>query len=319
MKHLYSSSVFEEYTDLPGEGSPAARLKAWRLDGFELFTLFDPVQTKYLVPETVGVHLPYAIDWHSAWEGRAYDGAESQDPRFFSLGRDRPEMERNLATVFATAAAAHPAYGVLHAGNTDLRQVLMPRHRSDDMRIIADFAELMDETAKRFGQRGLPVRPVFENLWWEGLKLRSPAEWQLFEQKLEIDDWGFCLDTGHLMNTCPAADDEDSAIESILRIIDRYPQDMRDRITNMHLQLSASGPYRRSLTPDAREPHESFDAFYRRAADRAAAIDQHRPFSSPKVREIVDAVRPDFLIHELMGRASGDRFADLRQQRALFP
>ncbi len=318
MRHLFSSSVFEDYSELPGVGPTAARLAAWGLDGFELFTLFEPVPEKYLVPATVGVHLPYAIDWHSAWEGRCYRGAEDQDVRYFSFGRDRPEMERNLAAAIGFAAAASPAYGVLHAGNTDLQQVLNPRHESDDLKIVADFAEFVNETAKRFEQ-GFPIRLVFENLWWEGLKLRSPAEWRLLEDKLEFDNWGLCLDTGHLMNSCPEADDEETAIEAVLKIIDTYPQDMRDRLTNMHLQLSASGAFRRTLTAAPRAPDEPFAAFMQRAYERAGQIDQHRPFSSPRVRELVDAVRPDFLIHELMGGRSGDKFADLRQQRALFP
>jgi len=317
MRHLFSSSVFEEYTDMPGAGDAAARLAAHRLDGFELFTLFDPVPAKYAVKETVGVHLPYALDWYSAWEGRSYPGAEDQDIRYLAYGCNRDGMATNLRQAFLYASRLFPAYGVLHAGNTDLR-TMMERRPPVVEPIIRDFAELLNRTVAGFAGGEPPLRLVFENLWWDGLRLRSPAEWRILEEKLEFQNWGLCLDTGHLMNTCDEAYDEESAIDSVLRIIDGYPTDMLFRLRNMHLQLSTSAAYRRSFVSAPRAADESFGDYMTRAYAHAGHIDQHRPFTSLRAKEIVDAVRPDYLIHELMGGLSGDRYADLDRQRALF-
>lgn len=318
MKHLFSWSVFDRFSDFPGEGDLRHRLSAFGLDGFELFTLFEKVDPYYAVPEVVSVHLPYSLDWHSAWEGRRYDG-ENDDPRYFSFGRTREDMVANLRHGIDCASVLHPAYGVLHAGNTDMRQVLCRKHESDDLAIISDFAEMVNRVVAGYPGGEPPFRLSFENLWWEGLKLRSPSEWRVLEDKLEFDNWGFTLDTGHMMNTCDDAFDEESAIDAVMSIIDRYPKDMKDRIRHMHLQLSITAEYRRTFVPRRRAEGEEWEHFAHDAFERANGIDQHRPYSSRRVNEIVDAIMPDYLTHELMGFISDDKYGDLRQQRALLP
>jgi hypothetical protein len=320
MRHLHSWSVFENPADIPGEGTLQERLGSFGVTGLELFTLMDPVDRKvYGIPEVFSVHLPYAIDWHSAWEGRLYEGSENEDLTYFSFGKDREEMVHNIRKMIRAAAPLVPAYGVLHAGNTDMRQVLKKKHESDDLRIIGDFAEMMNEAVKVFPLHEPPFTLAFENLWWEGLKLRSPNEWRVLERKLEFDNWGFTLDTGHLMNTMDCATDEDSAIDGVLSITDRYPLDMSDRIITMHLQLSTTAGFRSRIKDDSRHEGEPWKDFLKRAYARANEIDQHRPFNSPRVREITDSVNPKYLTHELYGSLSGDRWNDLRKQRSLFP
>ncbi|WII09798.1 TIM barrel protein [Methanomassiliicoccales archaeon LGM-DZ1] len=320
MKHLHSWSVFEPLADVPGEGPLGDRLAGMGIGGLELFTLVSPVGREYVgVPGIASVHLPYAIDWHSAWEGRSYEGTEGEDLTYFSFGRDRDEMVSTVRKAIRYAAAVKPAYGVMHAGNTDMRQVLKRKHESDDLRIIEDFAELMNRVVSPFPLGEPPFTLAFENLWWEGLKLRGPGEWKVLERKLEFDNWGFTLDTGHLMNTIDGLDREDDAVDAVLAITDRYPLDMDDRIMTVHLQLSLSGDFRRSIKDDGRHDGESWKEFTARAYKRASEIDQHRPFTSPRVREIIDSVRPRYLTHELYGSGSGDRWGDLSRQRSLFP
>ncbi len=287
------------------------------MDGLELFTLVDPIPEKYLVPECVSVHLPYAIDWRSAWEGREYEDMPD-DRTYFSFGKGPEEVVETIRRMVRYAEPVHPAYGVLHAGNTDIRQVLNRKHRSDDLAVIREFCEMINTAVQGFPGGEPPFRLAFENLWWEGLKLRDPSEWRLMEDKLEFDNWGFVLDTGHLMNTLDDAFDEESAVKSLRKVTDSYPQEMKDRICTMHLQLSTTAGFRSGIVDDGRHEGESWDDFQLRAYQRAGSIDQHRPFTSPEITEIVSDISPDFLVHELMGSLSKDRWGDLRLQRHLF-
>lgn len=317
MKHLTSWSVFEKFGEIPGQGDLSQKLSAMGIDGLEIFTLFEKADTEYYgVPQVVSVHLPYAIDWHSAWEGRYYGDAVG-DVRYFSFGRNRGEMVANLRYALDCASELDPEYGVLHAANTDLRQVLERKHRSDNISVLSDFADFLNETVSGTGNGEPPFRIVLENLWWEGLTLSDPAEWRILEKKLEFDNWGFVLDTGHLMNFCDDAYDEDSAIDAVLGIVDRYPSGMLDRLTNMHLQLSTSGEYRASFVPEHYDPEGDLGEYLGKAYGHVGRIDQHRPFTSPRVNEIIDAVKPDYVVHELFGNLSGDRFGDIVQQRKL--
>lgn len=317
MKHIHSWSVFEDLSTIPGEGTLAQRLSSMGMDGLELFTLTDPVPECYLVPECVSVHLPYAIDWRSAWEGREYEG-EPDDRTYFSFGRGPDEMVATIGKMIRSAEAVRPAYGVLHAGNTDLRQVLNRKHMSDDLSVIRQFCEMVNRAVAGLPGGEPPFRLAFENLWWEGLRLRDPQEWRVMEKELEFDNWGFVLDTGHLMNTLDDAFDEPSAIEGLRRVTDSYPQDMKDRICTMHLQLSTTAEFRMGIRDDSRHDGETWDEFQLRAYRRASDIDQHRPFTSPAIKEVVEDIAPEFLVHELMGSLSGDRWGDLKCQRALF-
>ncbi len=318
MRHLTSWSVFEKFDEIPGNGNLSERLSAMGIEGLELFTLFEPVDLAYYkVPEVTSVHLPYAIDWNSAWEGRHY-GDFDGDLRYFSFGSDRDEMVSNLKYAIDVAAPLNPAYGVLHAGNTDMRQVLSRKHRDDGGRVIRNFVEFVNRAVSQYPGGEPPFRIAFENLWWEGLRLVSPAEWRILEDGLEFDNWGFTLDTGHMMNTVENAFDENGAIDGVLDIVGRYPSDMIDRIGTMHLQLSTTAEYRRTFPTVEDAGAIDFGELQKRAYAHAGRIDQHRPFTSERVREIVDAVKPDYLTHELYGGLSGDRWGDVSSQRALF-
>lgn len=319
MKHLTSWSVFEKFEDIPGQGDLGQRLSAMNIEGLELFTLFEPVDLDYYnVPQVISVHLPYAIDWHSAWEGRHYD-MDVGDVRYFSFGTDCEEMVSNLKYAIDCAAPLKPAYGVLHAGNTDMRQVMSRRHHDDGGVVLKDFAEMINRVVSQYPSGEPPFRLAFENLWWEGLKLRTSSEWHILEDRLEFDNWGFTLDTGHLMNTCDSAYDEDSAIDSLLEVISDYPKGMVDRIGTIHLQLSTTAEYRSTFKTEEFELDNDRSNLMQRAYRHAGLIDQHRPFSSGRVSEIISLLSPDYVTHELYGSISKDRFGDIVQQRSLFP
>lgn len=102
MKHIHSWSVFEDLGSIPGQGSLAERLAGLGMDGLELFTLADPVPEEYLVPECVSVHLPYAIDWRSSWEGREYEGMPD-DRTYMTFGKDREEMLGTIRRMIRSA------------------------------------------------------------------------------------------------------------------------------------------------------------------------------------------------------------------------
>lgn len=316
MIHQLSWSVFEDFSEIPGEGSLADRLRAFGMDGLELFTLYDEVPDRYVVPQVTAVHLPYGIDWISSWEGREYEG-EPDDVRYFSFGRTREEMASTIACGVRMASKVHPAYGVLHAGNTDMRRVMDVVHEGRDRYVIEQFAELLNSAVSLFPGGEPPFKIALENLWWDGLKLRDASEWRLLEDRLEFENWGFVLDTGHLMNTSWESVDEDSAIDYVLDVAGRYPKDMVDRIGTVHLVLSTTANQRRAFDNVPRREGEAFQDFLERAGKRATATDQHRPYSSERLNEILDVVKPDYVTHELYGALSGDRFADLRQQRSL--
>lgn len=81
------------------------------------------------------------------------------------------------------------------------------------------------------------------------------------------------------------------------------------KIKGMHLSSSLSGEYVKSFSRVVPED-TSLAAIYHHVCQ----IDQHRPFSEcHKLRELIELIKPEFLVHEL----SYDSLAILQQRLAL--
>ncbi|MDR2698227.1 MAG: sugar phosphate isomerase/epimerase, partial [Candidatus Methanoplasma sp.] len=254
MKHLLSYSVIQPLDGLPRNGDC---LKDIGCDGIELGTLFEKVPPGYkgISPS---VHLPFATDWYSGWIGSADLGEfDETNVKYVMFGRDRDETVSNIRTAIENAAEIGPAYGVFHASSANLDEVMLRQQTDNSRDVLREFCEMMNRVVSAFKGGEPPFKLAFENLWWPGLKLRDPWEYKLLDSRLEFGNWGFCLDTGHLMNTLPDAYDEETCIERLLEIFGRYPDDMKDRIGTVHLHLSTSAEYRDTFEEVRRPPGET--------------------------------------------------------------
>jgi len=318
MKHLFSYSVYQPLAGIPGGGDAMSRLNAFGCDGLELLTSFQAVPEEYFAVSP-SVHLPYAIDWYTGWmEKIPSEEVDEEDFKYISFGRNRDEMISNIRNAIDYASRIGPAYGVLHAGNTDLNEVMHRNYVGDDRKILTAFAEMMNRAVSEYKGGEPPFKLAFENLWWQGLKLTDEWEFRLLDEKLEFDNWGFCLDTGHMMNTLSDAYDESYCIDSLLKIFDRYPQDMIDRIGTVHFHVSTSAEYRNTFKERDREEGETLNETISKTYPHATMIDQHRPFSDPRCVMLVDALSPDFVTHEMVGTGGRDPIKDFIKQRSHF-
>lgn len=289
-----------------------------RCDGLELLTLFEPVPEEYR-PFSPSVHLPFAIDWYRAWSGNIPEEESGNDLKYITFGNTREQMVENIRLAIQYASELDPAYGVFHAGNSNFDEITRRNPVRNDKKVFPAFVEMINETVSGFRGGEPPFKLAFENLWWEGLRLADPGEYRYLEHKLEFDNWGFCLDTGHMMSTLDDSYDETRAIDGLLKIFDTYPRDMKDRIGTMHLHLSTSAEYRHSFEHSERPPGESMEKTLERTYPHIIKIDQHRPFSDRRCTLLTDALEPEFVTHEMIGSGSGDPIEDFVRQRSLFP
>ena len=316
MKHLFSFSVFQQVEDLPGNGDG---LKDIGCDGVELFTMFTEVPQVYK-KVSPAVHLPYATDWYSGWMGLAdTEEFDEENVKHILYGRDRDEIVRNIRSAIESASAIEPAYGVIHAGNADLKDLKLNVKDDNSREVLRVFCEMMNRAVSGFKKGEPPFKLAFENLWWPGLKLLDPWEYEFMRDRLEFDNWGFCLDTGHMMNTFQNAYSEEECVRTVLDTIGRYPDEMKERIGTVHLHLSTSAEYRKTLKIEGRRPGETAAETITRIYPHITKIDQHRPFSTDGCRRIVDEISPDFVTHEMMRPTPEQVVRDFLQQRAFFP
>ena len=316
MNHLFNISVYHK----PDELSKAeAFCRDGRYtDGLELLTGYEPVDTSF--KDLVGsVHLPYASDWYGPATGKR-PADESMGPellRYRYYGKDRGEISDSLYTAMDVAAPLDPAYGVLHAGSASMDELLCYDYTDDDIDVIDTFAELLNDAVSRFPGGEPPFTLALENTWWPGFRAEGPKGFKRLAQKLEFDDWGICLDTGHLLFTLKGTDTEAEAIELLNRTADTYPEEMLLRIITMHLHLNTSRKEHRTLCVDecASIP---IDERIIRAHKIIGNIDQHRPFSDPSILDYVERLDPDFIVHEMGQVVLEDQIRDHICQRSLF-
>ena len=310
MRHLLNYSVYE---DLSFFGDDIwYTLYSVGCDGLELLTSFEPVDPVYReYAETV--HLPYAVDWLAAWDGRPYD-FDDESTRYIMYGRDQEEVVDNLETAINCAASVSPAHGVLHAANADIFDLRHKRYLRDPKYVLRAFTDMVNQTVARMPGGEPPFKIVFENLWWPGLRLLDESDFNFLQDRLEFDNWGFCIDTGHMMSSIPRIYTEQDGIEALKEVFMGYSRDLIRRVSAVHFHWSASGKYRESF----QEQDMGDDAykFYCDAYNHVSQIDHHMPFKDPACKELLDILEPTYVIHELSGSKTGV-LEDFLQQRSL--
>ena len=321
MEHLYSISAYP--FDIEGYGTVAdavRRITDAGADGIELLTgYFHPdLDFKGIAK---GVHLPYATDWYSVWVGDTgyIDRVKAENIRYRSYGRNRNEMAEALRDAVAYASSVSPAYGVLHASNVRMNEVMGFSYTDGDNEVVSAVADLLNAAAERFPGGEPPFRIVLENLWWPGLSMTDSSGFRILERELAFADWGLCLDTGHLMNRLGRCRDEEKSIKDVLRIVKKYPKKMKDRIDVVHLHMSLSADY----TDMCRARPAKFagtddEEIIMEAYEHVCRMDQHRPFTDPVCRDIVNTIGPKYVTHEISGPTPAERLSGFAWQRSLF-
>ena len=309
MKHLINHSVYTVSGDAPS---------LFPGDGLELLTGFfdiDPSQW----PDAASVHLPYVVDWYSAWTGRLKaDDMSDEDLLFFSYGRDRRAIVENVRKSIECASVLRPAYGVIHAGSANIDELFSVRYTDSDHDVLCAFAELINDAVSVFPGGEPPFRLMFENQWWPGLRMLDGKDYKLLKDKIEFENWGLCLDTGHLLVTTQRSKDELQSIDLLLSIFEGYSQDMLDDIGTIHLHVNSSADYIKNYKAPEGFSGMSIKERLRYGYGFVGGMDQHRPFSVKEVRRITDILRPDFVTHEMAAPDADTRQRNYDQQRALF-
>ena len=310
MQHLVNYSVYSQSGEKPSlrEG-----------DGIELLTGYFDVD-KALWPDAPSVHLPYVIDWYSVWKGRLTipDEMGDDEVQFFSYGRDRESIIDAVRRCIECAAPLRPAYGVIHAGSANIDELFNERYSDTDEEVLSAFAEIVNEAVKSFPGGEPPFRLAFENQWWPGLRMLDGRNYEQLCDEIEFENWGLCLDTGHLLVTTQQSRDELQAIDLLTDIFSGYPKEMIDAVGTIHLHVNTSAGYIKAYKAPENVPEMSIRERLNVGYKFVPGMDQHRPFTVRDVRRITDILKPDFVTHEMGAPDTSQREADYHTQRALF-
>ena len=270
-----------------------------RLDGLELFLCGPRDKATFPADLIHGVHLRFWPAWVSFWRqdtvkmARDYGGQDAVQEMF---GGERVENWLELwRENIREAADAGAKYLVLHVSETPLSELCArPFTTICDEEVIDATLELVAALSDVIPK---DCQLLFENLWWPRLTLRRLDLAERLLSRSKHQNCGFLVDTGHLMCTnLDLVDEADSAAFVVAAY--RALGSLGKRVYGLHLHQSQSGAYVRTVmnTPgDWRWPRDSA-----KISEYVVRVDAHRPFQTEAVRRIVEAIQPEYLVHEFL-------------------
>lgn len=299
-------------------GGSAQRLQGflceYGLDGIE-FMCCAPWDRSFHLPSMIkGFHLWFWPSWLDFWLGdeeallKEYDSLKTVEAYF---GTSRQAWLSSWQKNFRQAAECGASYAVFHVTQARNSEIRCRRFAYNSLQVIEAVLEFVNDLANLLPK---DMMLLYENLWWPGLTLLEAdfARQLLAGTKHKC---GIMLDTGHLMNTNTALRTETEGIEYVLRVLDKL-DDAADKIQGIHLHQSLSGEF--AEAEKLSRPMPEYGVPSQELMDYVLKIDRHQPFSTNTVRQIVQLVKPEWLVHEFVP----DNFADwkakvAKQQKAL--
>ncbi len=288
------------------------------MDGLEIILYGDYDVASMPKPMIVGHHLLYWPTWLDFWhqnEAGILSQFESHDnARAYYGFEGRQGMIAYLRKEFEIAKELNVDYMVFHVSNVVFEEVFTFDHQYDDMAVMEASIELINEVFDGEGPQLL-----FENLWWPGLTFRDVEKTKWFLDQINYENKGFILDIAHLLGTNHHLNSEEEAIDFLHQILDDLGGDTVDEIKGIHLSKTIAGPYLRQdhsqRLSDYRN-RESYVAGFGTIYDHIKSIDNHKPFDHPRIMEIIERIKPDYLVYEFMAKTVKDLELMLKTQQS---
>jgi hypothetical protein len=301
------------------------------IDGVELYTGYEDLDPSDIPTGLVkGVHLPFHSGWLEMLEENKQKNTATGNPgketdhtvtRFqapFFPCSTHQDFIAALRLQLERAAGINAGYAVYHIGYYHTAEMFTQTYARDDRNVLERAAEFLNELVSVFPRKEPPVRLQFENLWYPGLTYTDPDACLSFMDLLEFSNYGFLLDTGHLMNLITTSDAEADCIAAVCDCIENLPPEILTQIDVVHLHWSGSYSLRQEricrgipngFATMQRHDQETF------AFQHAILTDQHRPLSLSEARTMVEIAAPSAVVHECVPKTLDELKAFLAMQR----
>lgn len=142
---------------------------------------------------------------------------------------------------------------------------------------------------------------LMENLWWPGMTMVDPNVTRRLLDQVHYPKKGIMLDTGHFMSTDTSLTSPQDALDALNRMLDAHG-DLVSMIKGVHLNLSLSGEYVKNYRKHPVAPETDPEKLAAQAFSYIFQIDQHRPFATPGVRDLIDRISPMYVTLEYITR-----------------
>ena len=268
-----------------------------------------------IIPEEkiLGAHSVFFNYWYDLWTGDTDSlirnlGSEENIAKYYGTA-DRNILTETLRNSIRQAGELGAGYCVVHISDCAPEEAFTRRYKRTDREIADAMCDIIHEACE-----GLKAPKILaENLWVPGMTLRDPGMVKRVLDNLSDLDAGIMLDTGHIMNSDMNIRNIDEACDCIEEIL-RINRENIDRIEGVHLSQSLSGEYARAHMQGVFDGCSSFEDRNMALFEYISNLDQHVPFASRRVRDILSGIGPQHVTFEFITRTREELGEKLQEQ-----
>lgn len=276
------------------------KIDALGLDGIEAIADPDELVEDFPPDLAAGFHMVFYPDWVDFWKQdearllRKFGSWEMVEKIY--RGRGPEDLLQQFQTDLALGQRLKTPYMVFHMSDVSIEEGYTYRWEHTDLEVLDAGVAFINQLLRK-------VEPTFdflvENQWWPGFRFTDPKLTEYLLSRIEYPRVGIMLDTGHLMNANTGLGTQAEGVAWIMKNITGHGE-LAKRIYGLHFHQSLSGAYVRrhtgSIPPELQGDYfQQFGISY----SHILQIDRHRPWTEPGCVEILDAVQPKYLTHEL--------------------
>jgi hypothetical protein len=269
---------------LPGSGSyPDAGL-----DGVE--AMAGPDNRANAPAGTIGLRLTLPLCWREAWLGLP------EAAQLMTRVPTRDEMVEHLSAGIDEARRLRVKYVAIRASHGTPEGILTGRHGYTDYDVLMALAEWL---FLAMGERDQGFEVLFENTWHAGLRWNEPKLAQQLLDKIRHPRVAFSLDVGAWLLVSGGTQTETADLRR-LKNFAKTLGPLAQRFRAIVMRRPANAPVASDLVKKVRAteiPSEKLKI----AAQYDAAVDAHLPWVSAQLKELVEIVQPEYVIHRLGG------------------
>lgn len=307
------SDLISEYGDLRGLKEYCRKNGIDGIEGIWGYEDLDYLNEKELIH---GWHLIFFCDWLDFWKQDERALAKKFGSReirgAFYMGKNRNDFIKLFADDLERAERAGVKYVVFHVSDVSIEECYTYDWLHSDEEVIDNAVEMINLL---LDGKDYDFDFLVENLNWPGFSMTKPDMTKRLMDGINYRKKGIMLDTGHLMCSDKEICSQDEGIEYILENLEKHG-DLCKYIKGIHLHQSVSGRYVKENTGFLPElPKDYFERF-ELCYKHILKIDTHRPFSTGRAAEIINFIKPEYVVHELSAQGKEEKHTAVMTQMA---
>lgn len=259
--------------------------------GFELIK-FDLERSEQEIKNHIkGYHLRFFPMWIDLYLEK-YDEIEKEltsqeEWSYICGGKKKEEMLQYYKRELKIASDLEVEYVVLHLCNVRLSETLTYKFAYEDMEVLKNCVDIINGL---FVGKNYKFKLLVENLWWAGFKMLSKEEVKYLVENVKYENFGFMLDTGHMLHTNLDLKNSSEGVDYIKKVLEGL-EDYRKYIKGVHLNYSLSGDYVKKALKGCGE---------KEVYKHVGKIDYHDPFEDEKIVEVLKKLPLEYLVYEFI-------------------